>query len=46
MCAVAGGPFAIAPTPFHDDRMFDHLTQVMDKLWAHCNVKRMGGVAA
>jgi len=34
------------PTPFHDDRMFDHLVKVMDKLWAHCNVKRMGGVAA
>jgi 5-aminolevulinate synthase len=34
------------PTPFHDDKMFDHLVKVMDKLWAHCNVKRMGGVAA
>ena len=34
------------PTPFHDDQMVDHLVKVMDKLWAHCNVKRMGGVAA
>jgi 5-aminolevulinate synthase len=34
------------PTPFHDDHMFDHLVSVMDKLWAHCNVKRLGGVAA
>jgi 5-aminolevulinate synthase len=34
------------PTPFHDDKMFDHLVGVMDKLWAHCNVKRLGGVAA
>jgi 5-aminolevulinate synthase len=34
------------PTPFHDDRMFDHLVAAMDKLWAHCNVKRLGGVAA
>ena len=34
------------PTPFHDDHMFDHLVRVMDKLWAHCNVKRLGGVAA
>jgi 5-aminolevulinate synthase len=34
------------PTPFHDDRMFDHLVQSMDKLWAHCNVKRLGNVAA
>src|SRR5580704_15924317 len=34
------------PTPFHDDAMVDHLVTVMDKLWAHCNVKRMSGVAA
>jgi 5-aminolevulinate synthase len=34
------------PTPFHDDQMYDHLVAVMDRLWAHCNVKRMGGVAA
>jgi len=34
------------PTPFHDDRMVDRLVAAMDKLWAHCNVKRMGGVAA
>ena len=34
------------PTPFHDDKMFDHLVGAMDKLWTHCNVKRMGGVAA
>jgi hypothetical protein len=26
--------------------MFDHLVRVMDKLWTHCNVKRLGGVAA
>ncbi|MGZ3369786.1 MAG: 5-aminolevulinate synthase [Caulobacteraceae bacterium] len=34
------------PTPFHDDKMFDHLVSAMDKLWTHCNVKRLGGVAA
>ena len=34
------------PTPFHDDRMMDHLVGAMDKLWSHCNVARMGGVAA
>ncbi|MFO1247683.1 MAG: 5-aminolevulinate synthase [Alphaproteobacteria bacterium] len=34
------------PTPFHDDRMIDHLVGAMDKLWTHCNVKRLGGVAA
>jgi 5-aminolevulinate synthase len=34
------------PTPFHTDAMFDHLVAAMDKLWTHCNVKRLGGVAA
>ena len=34
------------PTPFHDDRMVEHLVGAMDKLWTHCNVKRLGGVAA
>jgi 5-aminolevulinate synthase len=34
------------PTPFHDDGMFDRLVAAMDKLWTHCNVKRLGGVAA
>jgi 5-aminolevulinate synthase len=34
------------PTPFHDDGMVDHLVKAMDKLWTHCNVKRLGGVAA
>jgi 5-aminolevulinate synthase len=34
------------PTPFHTDGMMDHLVKAMDALWSHCNVKRMGGVAA
>ena len=34
------------PTPFHTDGMMDHLVSAMDKLWAHCNVQRMGGHAA
>jgi len=34
------------PTPFHDDGMVDHLVKAMDKLWSHCNVARLGGVAA
>ena len=34
------------PTPFHTDEMMDKLVRAMDKLWAHCNVKRMGGYAA
>jgi 5-aminolevulinate synthase len=34
------------PTPFHTDGMMDHLVKAMDVLWSHCNVKRMGGVAA
>jgi 5-aminolevulinate synthase len=33
------------PTPFHDDIMLDRVVQVMDKLWAHCNVKRIGAAA-
>jgi 5-aminolevulinate synthase len=33
------------PSPFHTDKMMDDLTEAMDKLWAHCNVKRLGGVA-
>jgi len=34
------------PTPFHTDEMMDHLVGAMDRLWAHCNVQRMGGHAA
>jgi 5-aminolevulinate synthase len=34
------------PSPFHTDGMMDKLTAAMDQLWAHCNVKRMGGYAA
>jgi 5-aminolevulinate synthase len=34
------------PSPFHTDDMMDKLTRAMDQLWAHCNVKRVGGYAA
>jgi 5-aminolevulinate synthase len=34
------------PTPFHTDEMMDDLVGALDKLWAHCNVKRLGGYAA
>ena len=34
------------PSPFHTDKMMDDLTEAMVQLWAHCNVKRMGGYAA
>jgi 5-aminolevulinate synthase len=34
------------PTPFHTDEMMSDLVRAMDKLWARCNVKRMGGAAA
>jgi 5-aminolevulinate synthase len=34
------------PTPFHTDEMFDHLVGALDRLWSHCNVKRLGGYAA
>ncbi|WP_297511940.1 5-aminolevulinate synthase [uncultured Caulobacter sp.] len=34
------------PTPFHTDDMMRKLVAAMEKLWAHCNVARMGGHAA
>jgi 5-aminolevulinate synthase len=34
------------PTPFHSDDMMRKLVASMEKLWAHCNVARMGGHAA
>ncbi len=34
------------PTPFHTDAMMDDLVRAMDRLWGHCNVARLGGVAA
>jgi len=34
------------PTPFHTDEMMRKLVSSMEKLWAHCNVARMGGHAA
>ncbi len=34
------------PTPFHTDEMMDHVVQAMDALFVHCNIARVGGVAA
>lgn len=34
------------PTPFHTDEMMRDLVNAMSKLWAHCNVARLGGYAA
>ena len=34
------------PSPAHTDAMMDDLARAMEKLWAHCNIKRMGGIAA
>ena len=34
------------PSPFHTDEMMDHLVHALEKLWVHCNIKRVGGVAA
>jgi 5-aminolevulinate synthase len=34
------------PTPFHTDAMMDHLVRAMEGLWAHCNIRRLGGYAA
>jgi 5-aminolevulinate synthase len=34
------------PSPAHTDAMMDDLARAMETLWAHCNIKRMGGIAA
>lgn len=34
------------PSPAHTDEMMDHLAEALEKLWAHCNIKRVGGYAA
>lgn len=34
------------PTPVHTDAMMDDLVAALERLWAHCNIKRLGGVAA
>jgi len=34
------------PSPAHDDQMMDELVETLEKLWVHCNVKRIGGYAA
>ncbi len=34
------------PTPFHTDAMMDDLVGALGRLWTHCNISRMGGIAA
>ncbi len=34
------------PSPAHTDEMMEQLTRALETLWVHCNVKRVGGVAA
>ena len=34
------------PSPAHTDAMMDDLAQALERLWAHCNIKRVGGYAA
>lgn len=34
------------PSPAHTDEMMDHLAGALEALWVHCNIKRVGGVAA
>ena len=34
------------PSPAHTDAMMQDLSQALEKLWAHCNIKRIGGYAA
>jgi 5-aminolevulinate synthase len=34
------------PSPAHTDEMMDDLVKALEQLWTHCNIKRVGGVAA
>ncbi len=34
------------PSPAHTDEMMDRLVEALETLWTHCNIKRIGGVAA
>ena len=34
------------PSPAHTDAMMDHLASALEALWVHCNIARVGGVAA
>ncbi|MFN3524079.1 MAG: 5-aminolevulinate synthase [Phenylobacterium sp.] len=34
------------PSPAHTDAMMDDLADALETLWAHCNIKRVGGYAA
>ena len=34
------------PSPAHTDEMMDKLVAALEKLWVHCNIQRVGGVAA
>ena len=34
------------PSPAHDDDMMDRLVKALGELWTHCNIARVGGVAA
>jgi len=34
------------PSPAHTDAMMDDLVAALETLWVHCNVQRVGGVAA
>ena len=34
------------PSPAHSDEMMDYLAGALETLWAHCNIKRIGGYAA
>jgi len=34
------------PSPAHTDAMIEDLAQALEALWVHCNIQRVGGVAA
>ena len=34
------------PSPAHTDEMMDDLVTALEAMWVHCNIARVGGVAA
>ena len=41
-----GERLRFTPSPAHTDAMMEHLAGALEKLWDHCNIARVGGVAA
>jgi 5-aminolevulinate synthase len=41
-----GERLRFTPSPLHTDEMIEHLAKALEALWTHCNIARVGGVAA